>query len=452
MHNSTTFQIKARTMLCTSLAVLLTACGGGSGTDTSQTELLKSANANQGSNGYVSTDTSSTTTTASTDTTATTGTPTATDTTTATNTTTPSTTTTTSSTTTSNKTPYTATTKNFYVATTGSDSNPGTQAAPFRTIKKAASVATAGYTVHVADGTYNEQVATNLSGTASAYITYVSDNKWGAKIVSPGTGTTAAWQNNGDYVAILGFDITGGGALGINHSGSGDIASYNHVHHIPAAGCTSFGGAGIGFDNYNGKSGFLADSNVVNDIGPLGTSCGRVQGIYPSIPNGTISNNLVYRVVGYAIHAYHDVYNTKIVNNTMFGNGNPGGDGGGIAIGGNTSGFPTSAGFVVTNNIVYDNQGIGIHEEGTQGTNTYSNNLVLGNTTNYGTLHSSRTADVSANPQFVNYLRSGGGNYRLTSTSPAVNAGTSNGAPSIDIDGTTRAQGVGFDIGAYEYH
>ncbi len=158
------------------------------------------------------------------------------------------------------------------------------------------------------------------------------------------------------------------------------------------------------------------------------------KGLYPSIPNGTISNNLVYGVVGYAIHAYHDVYNTKIVNNTVFGNGNPGGDGGGIAIGGNTSGFPTSAGFVVNNNIVYDNQGLGIHEEGTQGANTYSNNLVTGNSTNYGTLHSSMYGRRHFNPQFVNSFVTAAGYYRLMNSSPAVNAGTSNGAPSSDLD------------------
>jgi hypothetical protein len=124
--------------------------------------------------------------------------------------------------------------KAYYVAPSGSDSNPGTSAAPFKTIMKAASVATAGVTVHVADGTYRETITSSNSGTASAYITFQSDNKWGAKIISPATGHSAAWHNTGDYVAIIGFDITGGGAVGINHSGSGDIANQNHVHHIPA--------------------------------------------------------------------------------------------------------------------------------------------------------------------------------------------------------------------------
>lgn len=133
---------------------------------------------------------------------------------------------------------------NLYVATTGSDANAGTRGAPFKTISKAATAAKAGYVVHVADGTYRENVITNSSGTASSYITYISDNRWGAKIVAPGGGNSAAWHNRGDFVAIVGFDISGGGAVGINHSGSGDIARQNHVHHIPAAACSGYGGGG----------------------------------------------------------------------------------------------------------------------------------------------------------------------------------------------------------------
>src|SRR5689334_19835695 len=42
----------------------------------------------------------------------------------------------------------------YYVSTTGSDANLGTQARPFQTIQKAANTVTAGDTVVVADGTY----------------------------------------------------------------------------------------------------------------------------------------------------------------------------------------------------------------------------------------------------------------------------------------------------------
>lgn len=42
------------------------------------------------------------------------------------------------------------------------------------------------------------------------------------------------------------------------------------------------------------------------------------------------------------------------------------------------------------------------------------------------------------------------GNYHLLSGSPAIDAGTHAGAPTIDLDGIARPQGAGFDMGAYE--
>src|SRR3954470_6689682 len=63
----------------------------------------------------------------------------------------------------------------FYVATNGNDSNPGTQAAPWRTIQHAADTARAGSTVNVRGGTYEELVSLNASGNASdGFITFRS--------------------------------------------------------------------------------------------------------------------------------------------------------------------------------------------------------------------------------------------------------------------------------------
>jgi hypothetical protein len=295
----------------------------------------------------------------------------------------------------------------IYVATTGSDSNPGTSAAPFRTISKAASVATAGYMVHVADGTYKETITSNSSGTASAYITYISDNQWGAKVVSPSGGVSAAWHNKGDYVAIIGFDITGGGAMGINHSGNGDIANRNHVHHIPAAACDGYGGAGIGFDQYNVKSGGTADSNLVHDIGPLGTNCFRVHGVYTSIPNVTISNNTIYKVVGYAVVTGHCSYNVKVLNNTMHNNGGTV-EGGGIVMTNNTNCKLPSNGNVVANNIIYKNV-LGVHEERVTSADvtSYTNNLVYCNKTDWGAMTNSHTNEVSGGGALSHYTRPG---------------------------------------------
>ncbi|MFH1319389.1 MAG: carbohydrate-binding protein, partial [Bacteroidota bacterium] len=60
----------------------------------------------------------------------------------------------------------------YYVATNGNDANPGTEASPWRTIQKAANTLTAGKTVYVKSGTYNEQVTVKNSGSAGKYITF----------------------------------------------------------------------------------------------------------------------------------------------------------------------------------------------------------------------------------------------------------------------------------------
>jgi len=53
----------------------------------------------------------------------------------------------------------------YYVATNGSDSNPGSEALPFRTIQKAADYADAGDTIFIKAGEYAERVVLRKSGT-----------------------------------------------------------------------------------------------------------------------------------------------------------------------------------------------------------------------------------------------------------------------------------------------
>ncbi len=55
---------------------------------------------------------------------------------------------------------------------------------------------------------------------------------------------------------------------------------------------------------------------------------------------------------------------------------------------------------------------------------------------------------IYADPLFVNATAH---DYHLTAESPAIDAGTAEGAPSDDLDGYHRPQGAGYDIGPYEY-
>jgi parallel beta-helix repeat protein len=350
-----------------------------------------------------------------------------------------------------------ATTYNYYVSPTGSDTAAGTKAAPFKTLARAAKAATkASTTVWVAPGTYAGGIKTTASGTATGRIYWVSSTKWGAKIVPPSSSTNNnAWDNRGNYVSIIGFDVDGTNSgsgtkwtHGIYTGGSYGMIQDNHIHHIArSVACTSAGGSAIGVDSY--YHGVKSDivSNVVNDIGPAG--CTYVQGIYVST-SGTIKNNLVYRVGAVGIHLWHDATDVVITNNTVTSSNF------GMVVGGGDFYYTTAGAnnVFVANNIIYDNK-YGISEQGKTGTaNKYVNNLVFQNPTYNISLRNGlqATGTVSSNPLFKAYSRTAATpDFHLTTSSPAIGRGTATNAYPTDLDGKPRNATTGYDIGAYQH-
>jgi hypothetical protein len=59
--------------------------------------------------------------------------------------------------------------------------------------------------------------------------------------------------------------------------------------------------------------------------------------------------------------------------------------------------------------------------------------------------------NLCADPMFVRRAWGETGDYHLREGSPAIDAGTSEGAPSVDLDGNARPHDNGYDIGAYEF-
>jgi len=347
----------------------------------------------------------------------------------------------------------------YYVATKGTDSNDGSASRPWATIQHASAVIGPGATVHVAAGIYNlGTITTTTSGTASARIHYVSDTQWGAKIV--GSGDTV-WYNSGNYVDIRGFDITGSNRatrLGINSEASHVRILNNHVHGIQATGGGNRGGAGIstGWTPGAGYTGTDNDviGNVVHDIA-FATAGHQVHGIYYSGPGGHILNNLVYGCQAWGIHLWHQATGITIANNTVFENGY-----GGITVGGDSTTGVVDDHTIVSNNIVYHTVR-GIYEWDSTGLhNRYLNNLVSGSSSFTIRLNHGLTprGGIASSPQFVNYVSSGTGDptwYRshfqlAAGTNPAVDTGTSEGAPGNDIDGGARPFQKRHDLGAYE--
>jgi phosphoesterase family protein/centrosomal CEP192-like protein len=359
----------------------------------------------------------------------------------------------------------------LYVSTMGSDSSGcGAITSPCATIAYASTKASAGMTVHVAAGTYAGSFSTSASGTFASYITYIADTadfsapvncaqvaadhgslSGCAQILSSGSST---WSNSGAFVTIEGFDVTGPPSSccnGIYTSGNATKIIGNNVHGVQMSnGCSSTGGGAIVVDSTNAQ----VIGNYVHDNGPYPTACGFYHGLYvgnsPNPSSGAyVANNISFRNSGWGLQMWHSATNETVVNNTFFDNAT-----GGIVVGHGTDASGSNNNTLVNNNIVFNNISSdgGIVEEGVVGTsNSYTDNLVFQNSPVNISLQSTTetvTGTVSANPAFVNFT----GDYHLTSTSPAINAGTSATAPSTDFDGNARPGSDGkFDIGAYEF-
>jgi hypothetical protein len=93
----------------------------------------------------------------------------------------------------------------YHVAATGADANPGTAAAPWRTLQKAADAVQAGDTVVVAEGTY-APFSVSRSGTATNPIRFAAAA--GTRpVVTASSGALVSLT--GSYVRLSGFELVG---------------------------------------------------------------------------------------------------------------------------------------------------------------------------------------------------------------------------------------------------
>ncbi|MDY0042242.1 MAG: right-handed parallel beta-helix repeat-containing protein, partial [Desulforhabdus sp.] len=107
----------------------------------------------------------------------------------------------------------------YYVAPSGSDSNPGTAALPWLTIQKAANTLVAGDTVYVKAGTYQERVIPKNSGAVGESITYAAygnDNVTldGSSVFVPRWAGLFEIMDK-SYIQVVGFKIKNSSYTGI---------------------------------------------------------------------------------------------------------------------------------------------------------------------------------------------------------------------------------------------
>ncbi|WP_375708452.1 right-handed parallel beta-helix repeat-containing protein [Paenibacillus albidus] len=234
----------------------------------------------------------------------------------------------------------------YYVATTGSDTNAGTSSAPFKTLQHAADVAAPGSTVYVRGGVYNQKLKITSSGSAAAGpITFTNYNSEAAII--DGTGLSVSGiegivdLTDANYITVQGFEIrnytsatTNLMPVGIYVHGSGSYITLanNKIHDIK---------------NTSTPTGSDLQGRDAHGIAVYGTKAPA------SINNVTISGNELY--------------------NLVLGSSES------LVLNGNVDTFS------VTNNIIHDNDNIGIDLIGFEGkspSTSYDqvrNGLVSGN-------------------------------------------------------------------------
>jgi hypothetical protein len=355
----------------------------------------------------------------------------------------------------------------YYVSTSGSDSNPGTQGAPFRHLSKGASAATQpGDTVIVMDGTYDNegQVSPNYvvtlyySGAPGNPITFQAQHRGMAILDSGNTSTSTvcngafAYFNLYDaaYILIQGFVIQHGCDEGIHSNDSAhDITIRNNeIGYIANHTVTDqIGRDGIYLNNseYN----FTFDGNMFHDIG-------RTDGqallhfdhaIYSHAYNVTITNNIFYNIDrGWSVQLADGASTYLIANNTFaFPNTGTGEDGQIMFWGSNTN-------ISIIDNIFYEpNNNAMTRYAATISGCTFDHNLTFPTSSVMAdTTGCTMTSTINGNPMFVN-SSSPPYNFDPQPGGAAIGSGVSLSAVTVDFMGIARPQGSSTDIGAYQY-
>ncbi len=247
---------------------------------------------------------------------------------------------------------------NYYVSPTGSDSNPGTINQPWKTIQHAANSVSAGDTVFVRAGNYNEIVTINVSGSQpGGYITF--RNYPSELPIVDGTGLTLSSDKglftieNQNYIKIVGFEIRNFTSsarfivpMGIYVTGTSHHITLrnNTIHNISHTssppGRDAHGIAVYGTDGTNSINNLVIDgnelydltlgssealvlngnvsdfqiiNNVVHDADNIGIDCIGHEQTSPNpntdqARNGLIAGNTVYNISSYGNPAYGNEY------------------------------------------------------------------------------------------------------------------------------------------------
>lgn len=395
----------------------------------------------------------------------------------------------------------------YYVASGGNDANPGSQALPFATIQKGSNVAVAGDTVIIQPGTY-AGAKFAISGTNLQPITFHVEP--GAIVTSPGplnTNHDNLWIRDASYIVLEGFESHSAPRSGIavqaepDAEAHGIVVRNNNCHDNGRWGIFTAYAEGILIQNnltsYSGIEHGIYVSNssdnpvITGNISHHNNASGIQINADPALPgDGIISNavmdsNVIYEngTAGGSAINLASVVSSRISNNLLYDN-----HAGGIA--GWDDGFDPAFGThdnaFLNNTIVQASNGrFAVSLLNGSKNNEIKNNILIHPGTR-GSINVDSSSEPGLDSDFnvvVNVFSFNDGNtfvnlavwqsrghdansiisssaalfvnatahdYHLSTTSPAIDAGTTVTDVTVDLDGVPRPQNAIYDIGSYE--
>jgi len=308
-----------------------------------------------------------------------------------------------------------------YVDDNFTSGTPGWGVDHFDRIQDGINAASAGGTVTVAEGTYNEHITI---GSSKNGLTLQGAGA-AATIIDGGGNGTVMSLNNFDGGTISGFTIRNGSA--------------NE-------------GAGINADSSDST---VTSCIITGNAADLNGGGVYVNGGSPTFVNDVLTNNTAYFGAAFYMNSASPIF----ANNTVYNN-TASSCGGGL--------YGADSVFTIANSIFWDNYSFDLfpNHEMMLRSNAYVtirySIFMDGSSEIYawmGADFSYNSTDSSSDPKFV---APGSGDFHLQTTSPAIDAANGSAAPPTDFDGNPRVddpltvnKGVGTptyaDIGAFEF-
>ena len=273
--------------------------------------------------------------------------------------------------------PVAAAGNTYYVATNGSDSNPGTLAKPWLTPQHAANTMVAGDTCYIEAGTYGlsgngQRIVTEHNGAPGAPITFQNYNGGTITIFSSGLYCNLAIQNS--YNDFIGLNCVGDAKCFAGADIEGDIISNILIQNcsfsnfevggiymdetasrsdITVTGCTFNGTnttSNMEIVSFRDVNGFTISNNLVENPA-YANRCGICTA---GCSNGSIYNNTVYNTSSYGIYVgpspQNAGSNVNVYDNLVYNCQNAG-----LAWADEVGYGDTSTAINFYNNIVYGN-------------------------------------------------------------------------------------------------